>query len=44
MRLPEWPAYSPKTDVLMDFAAAGPVAKPDPWKDRLDLVEKLAAK
>ena len=44
MRLPEWPAYSPKTDVLMDFAATGPVAKPDPWKDRLDLVEKLAAK
>jgi para-nitrobenzyl esterase len=40
--LPNWPAYSPKTDVLMDFTATGPVAKPDPWKERLDLVEKLA--
>jgi para-nitrobenzyl esterase len=40
--LPEWPAYSPKTDILMDFTAGGPVAKPDPWKDRLDLVERLA--
>jgi para-nitrobenzyl esterase len=40
--LPEWPAYSPKTDVLMDFTATGPVAKPDPWKARLDLVEELA--
>lgn len=40
--LPEWPAYSPKTDILMDFSALGPVAKPDPWKDRLDLAERLA--
>ena len=40
--LPEWPAYSPKTDMLMDFTATGPVAKADPWKDRLDLVERLA--
>jgi len=40
--LPQWPAYSPKTDVLMDFTATGPVAKPDPWKARLDLVEELA--
>jgi para-nitrobenzyl esterase len=40
--LPQWPAYSPKTDILMDFTFTGPVAKPDPWKDRLDLVEKLA--
>jgi para-nitrobenzyl esterase len=40
--LPEWPAYSPKTDMLMDFSLSGPVAKPDPLKDRLDLVEKLA--
>jgi para-nitrobenzyl esterase len=28
--LPEWPAYSPKTDILMDFSPSGPVAKPDP--------------
>jgi para-nitrobenzyl esterase len=40
--LPEWPAYSPKTDILMDFSPSGPVAKPDPWRDRLDLVERLA--
>ncbi len=40
--LPEWPAYSPKTDMLMDFSPAGPSAKADPWKDRLDLVERLA--
>ena len=38
--LPQWPAYSAKTDMLMDFSASGPVAKPDPLKDRLDLVEK----
>lgn len=40
--LPEWPGYSPKTDTLMDFTEGGPVAKPDPWKERLDLVERLA--
>jgi para-nitrobenzyl esterase len=40
---PKWPAYSAKDDVLMDFAVGGPTAKPDPWKARLDLVEKLAA-
>lgn len=40
--LPEWPRYSSKTDVLMDFTETGPMAKPDPWKDRLDLVEWLA--
>ena len=42
--LPEWPAYSAQKDVLMDFTPTGPVAKPDPWKVRLDLVEKLADK
>jgi para-nitrobenzyl esterase len=40
--LPEWPAHSMKTDMLMDFTATGPVAKTDPWKVRLDLVERLA--
>jgi para-nitrobenzyl esterase len=40
--LPEWPAYSTKTEILMDFSLTGPVAKPDPLKDRLDLVERLA--
>jgi para-nitrobenzyl esterase len=42
--LPEWPAYSPRTDMVMDFSATGPVAKPDPWKDRLDLTERVAEK
>jgi len=41
--LPQWPAYSMKTDMLMDFSLAGPVAKADPWKERLDLTERLAA-
>ena len=41
--LPQWPAYSPASDMLMDFSLAGPAAKPDPWKARLDLVEALAA-
>jgi para-nitrobenzyl esterase len=40
---PRWPACSEKDDVIMDFAVAGPAAKQDPWKARLDLVEKAAA-
>jgi hypothetical protein len=28
----------------MDFTPDGPVAKPDPWKERLDLVEGMAAR
>src|SRR5262249_14328272 len=40
--LPEWPEYSPATDMIMDFSLAGPVGKADPWKDRLDLIEGLA--
>jgi para-nitrobenzyl esterase len=39
--LPEWPAYTAEKDLLMDFSLSGPVAKPDPWKSRLDLIEKL---
>jgi para-nitrobenzyl esterase len=41
---PKWPAYSAKDDVLMDFAVGGPIAKPDPWKARLDLIERAASK
>jgi para-nitrobenzyl esterase len=41
---PKWPAYSEKDDVIMDFAITGPEAKADPWKARLDLIERAAAK
>jgi para-nitrobenzyl esterase len=34
---PDWPAYSAKNDLIMDFTANGPVAFPDPWRARLDL-------
>jgi para-nitrobenzyl esterase len=40
---PRWPAYSEKDDVILEFATTGPAAKPDPWRARLDLVEKAAA-
>jgi para-nitrobenzyl esterase len=40
---PRWPAYSAQDDTVMDFALAGPVAKADPWKARLDLVKRAAA-
>ena len=40
---PRWPAYSEKDDVILDFALTGPVAKVDPWKARLDLVERFAS-
>jgi para-nitrobenzyl esterase len=39
---PKWPAYSEKDDVILDFALTGPVAKADPWKARLDIVERFA--
>ena len=42
--LPKWPAYEAKSDVVMEFTNSGPVAVPDPWKERLDLVEGLATK
>ena len=39
---PKWPAYSVKDDVILDFAITGPAAKADPWKARLDFVERFA--
>jgi hypothetical protein len=40
--LPPWPAYDPKTDILMNFTIAqGPVAMADPSKTRLDLIAAL---
>ncbi len=40
---PKWPAYSAAGDVVMDFAITGPAAKADPWKARLDIIEKFAS-
>ena len=39
---PKWPAYTEKDDVILDFAATGPAAKADPWKARLDIIERFA--
>jgi para-nitrobenzyl esterase len=41
---PEWPRYTADGDRILDFTLAGPAAKADPWKARLDLVEELATK
>jgi para-nitrobenzyl esterase len=40
--LPKWPRYSERDDVVMELGAGGPAAKADPWRARLDLVEKHA--
>jgi enterochelin esterase family protein len=40
---PKWPVYSAQEDVILDFALTGPEAKADPWKARLDLIERFAA-
>jgi len=39
---PEWPAYDPKTDLIMDFTADGAKLVPDAWRPRLDLIEALS--
>ncbi len=36
--LPEWPKYSSRRDMLMNFTNDGPAAQADPWKVRLDLI------
>jgi para-nitrobenzyl esterase len=41
--LPKWPAFDAKGDVILVIAAPEPLAKPDPWKARLDLIEQAAA-
>jgi len=41
---PKWPRYSADTDTILDFTLQGPVAKPDPAKARLDVLEAAASK
>jgi para-nitrobenzyl esterase len=38
--LPQWPRYNSAKDVLMDFTDNGPVAKRDPWEQRLNLTQQ----
>jgi para-nitrobenzyl esterase len=40
---PRWPAYTAETDAIMDFTVAGPKPGPDPRRERLDLVDRLAS-
>jgi para-nitrobenzyl esterase len=41
--LPNWPAFTAAGDVVMDLAVGGAKAGPDPWRARLDFVEKAAS-
>jgi len=39
--LPEWPVYKPEKNKIMEFQSDGKAAgKPDPKKERLDIIEK----
>lgn len=40
--LPDWPRYNSTDDQLMNFTVDGPRPMADPWRTRLDLVEKTA--
>ena len=40
---PAWPVYTAAKDEIMDFTAAGPKPGPDPRKERLDFVDRLAS-
>ena len=40
---PVWPVYDASEDRLMNFTEQGPVAQPDPWKERLDLIEAVVS-
>ena len=41
---PAWPQYDAGTDRIMSFTDRGPVFEADPWKQRLDIAERLAAR
>ena len=41
---PAWPEYRAGTDRVMGFTDRGPVPEADPWKQRLDLAERLAVR
>jgi len=41
---PAWPEYHEGTDRIMSFTDRGPVPETDPWKHRLDLAQRLAAR
>ncbi len=39
--LPEWPEYNPQNEKILEIQADGkPVGKPDPRKERLDVIKK----
>jgi para-nitrobenzyl esterase len=41
--LPPWPKYDPaRSDLMLFTLYAGPLVKGDPWKERVDLVERVA--
>ena len=40
---PQWPIYTAAADEIMDFTTAGPRPGPDPRKERLDFVDRLAS-
>ena len=42
--LPKWPSFSGTSEMLMDFTVGGPVARPDPIKERLDAIEAAHGK
>lgn len=41
---PHWPKYDAAKDAILNFTDNGPVAEPDPWKARLDLIAQSADK